>query len=102
MNWRLRARIDYFRVSPPINKSCVIRVINNELTACGVCRSVGLFANEILELHCPYDRLGELFDLEKLSEVCAETGRYTFFFSSWPLHMYALSYDSLSLLTARQ
>ncbi|KAF5348359.1 hypothetical protein D9758_010908 [Tetrapyrgos nigripes] len=29
--------------------------------------------------------IGEMFDLEKLSEVCAETGRYTFFFSSWPL-----------------
>ena len=28
-----------------------------------------------------------MFDLEKLSEVCAETGRYTFFFSSWPLNM---------------
>ncbi|KIJ98038.1 hypothetical protein K443DRAFT_681087 [Laccaria amethystina LaAM-08-1] len=31
--------------------------------------------------------LGEFFDLEKLSEVCAETGRYTFFFSSWPMHI---------------
>jgi len=31
--------------------------------------------------------IGEMFDLEKLSEVCAETGRYTFFFSSWPLHI---------------
>ncbi|TFK35464.1 hypothetical protein BDQ12DRAFT_759712 [Crucibulum laeve] len=31
--------------------------------------------------------LGELFDLEKLSETCAATGRYTFFFSSWPLHI---------------
>jgi len=31
--------------------------------------------------------IGELFDLEKLSEVCAETGRYTFFFSSWPLNI---------------
>lgn len=31
--------------------------------------------------------LGELFDLEKLSQTCAETGRYTFFFSSWPLHI---------------
>lgn len=33
--------------------------------------------------------IGEFFDLEKLSEVCAETRRYTFFFSSWPLNMYA-------------
>lgn len=33
------------------------------------------------------ESLGELFDLEKLSQTCAETGRYTFFFSSWPLNM---------------
>jgi kynurenine formamidase len=31
--------------------------------------------------------LGEFFDLEKLSVTCAETGRYTFFFSSWPLNI---------------
>ncbi|KAL5528940.1 hypothetical protein ACEPAG_4914 [Sanghuangporus baumii] len=31
--------------------------------------------------------IGELFDLEKLSEVCAATGRYTFFFTSWPLNI---------------
>ncbi|RDB19228.1 hypothetical protein Hypma_013552 [Hypsizygus marmoreus] len=31
--------------------------------------------------------IGEFFDLEKLSETCAETGRYTFFFSSWPLNI---------------
>ncbi|KJA15190.1 hypothetical protein HYPSUDRAFT_397643 [Hypholoma sublateritium FD-334 SS-4] len=31
--------------------------------------------------------LGEFFDLEKLSQTCAETGRYTFFFTSWPLHI---------------
>ncbi|KAJ6567081.1 putative cyclase-domain-containing protein [Mycena capillaripes] len=31
--------------------------------------------------------IGEFFDLEKLSEVCAQTGRYTFFFSSWPLNI---------------
>ncbi|KAJ7237737.1 putative cyclase-domain-containing protein [Mycena haematopus] len=31
--------------------------------------------------------IGEFFDLEKLSEICAETGRYTFFFSSWPLNI---------------
>lgn len=30
---------------------------------------------------------GELFDLEKLSEVCAANGRYSFFFTSWPLNM---------------
>ncbi|KAK0186058.1 hypothetical protein F5146DRAFT_1005190 [Armillaria mellea] len=30
---------------------------------------------------------GEMFDLEKLSQVCKKTGRYTFFFSSWPLPM---------------
>ncbi|KAJ7753425.1 putative cyclase-domain-containing protein [Mycena maculata] len=31
--------------------------------------------------------IGEFFDLEKLSEVCAEYQRYSFFFSSWPLNM---------------
>ncbi|KZT37235.1 hypothetical protein SISSUDRAFT_1048781 [Sistotremastrum suecicum HHB10207 ss-3] len=31
--------------------------------------------------------LGELFDLEALSEECAASGRYTFFFSSWPLNI---------------
>ncbi|KAL5528943.1 hypothetical protein ACEPAG_4917 [Sanghuangporus baumii] len=31
--------------------------------------------------------IGELFDLEKLSEVCAANGRYTFFFTSWPLNV---------------
>lgn len=29
--------------------------------------------------------IGELFDFERLAEVCAKTARYTFFFSSWPL-----------------
>ncbi|KAJ7071791.1 putative cyclase-domain-containing protein [Mycena belliarum] len=31
--------------------------------------------------------IGEFFDLEKLSEVCAEYQRYSFFFSSWPLNI---------------
>ncbi|KAH9939441.1 hypothetical protein B0H21DRAFT_756933 [Amylocystis lapponica] len=31
--------------------------------------------------------IGEMFDLEKLAEVAAQTNRYTFFFSSWPLNM---------------
>ncbi|KAJ3476771.1 hypothetical protein NLI96_g10931 [Meripilus lineatus] len=31
--------------------------------------------------------IGEFFDLEKLSTTCKETGRYTFFFSSWPLNI---------------
>ncbi|KZT11175.1 uncharacterized protein LAESUDRAFT_754863 [Laetiporus sulphureus 93-53] len=31
--------------------------------------------------------IGEFFDLEELSKVCAETGRYTFFFTSWPLNV---------------
>lgn len=30
---------------------------------------------------------GELFDLEKLSKACADAGRYTFFFTSWPLNV---------------
>ncbi|KAF8437506.1 hypothetical protein L210DRAFT_2330577 [Boletus edulis BED1] len=31
--------------------------------------------------------IGEFFDLEALSRVCKETGRYTFFFTSWPLNI---------------
>ncbi|KAK7679602.1 hypothetical protein QCA50_017313 [Cerrena zonata] len=31
--------------------------------------------------------IGELFDLEALAKFCAESGRYTFFFSSWPLNI---------------
>ncbi|KAJ8595833.1 hypothetical protein M405DRAFT_782599 [Rhizopogon salebrosus TDB-379] len=31
--------------------------------------------------------IGEFFDLEALSELCQATGRYTFFFSSWPLNI---------------
>ncbi|THG97625.1 hypothetical protein EW026_g4405 [Hermanssonia centrifuga] len=31
--------------------------------------------------------IGEFFDLELLSKTCAEAGRYTFFFSSWPLNV---------------
>ena len=31
--------------------------------------------------------LGEFFDLEALAKVADETGRYTFFFSSWPLNI---------------
>ncbi|KAJ7119131.1 putative cyclase-domain-containing protein [Mycena epipterygia] len=31
--------------------------------------------------------IGELFDLEKLSKVCTEYQRYSFFFSSWPLNI---------------
>ncbi|CDO71942.1 hypothetical protein BN946_scf184940.g89 [Trametes cinnabarina] len=31
--------------------------------------------------------IGEFFDLEALSKQCSETGRYTFFFSSWPLNV---------------
>jgi len=31
--------------------------------------------------------IGEFFDLEALSQVCKETKRYTFFFTSWPLNI---------------
>lgn len=31
--------------------------------------------------------IGELFDLEELSEICAATGRYTFFISSAPMNV---------------
>lgn len=40
---------------------------------------------------------GEMFDCEKLSKVCAETGRYTFFFSSWPLNMWVTYLVDLGL-----
>ena len=36
--------------------------------------------------------IGEFFDLEALSKQCVETGRYSFFFSSWPLNVYVLSF----------
>ncbi|EJD06153.1 uncharacterized protein FOMMEDRAFT_153542 [Fomitiporia mediterranea MF3/22] len=31
--------------------------------------------------------IGELWDFEGLSGICAETGRYAFFFTSWPLNI---------------
>ncbi|KAH7911110.1 hypothetical protein BJ138DRAFT_1007287 [Hygrophoropsis aurantiaca] len=31
--------------------------------------------------------IGEFFDLEALSQLCKDTGRYTFFFTSWPLNI---------------
>lgn len=31
--------------------------------------------------------IGELFDLEELSEICASTGRYTFFLASAPMNV---------------
>jgi len=31
--------------------------------------------------------IGEFFDLEGLSQACKATGRYTFFFTSWPLNI---------------
>lgn len=31
--------------------------------------------------------IGEFFDLERLSEACKEAGKYTFFFTSWPLNV---------------
>jgi hypothetical protein len=35
--------------------------------------------------------IGEFFDLEALSQFCAGSKRYSFFFSSWPLNMYVIS-----------
>ncbi|THH29216.1 hypothetical protein EUX98_g4968 [Antrodiella citrinella] len=32
--------------------------------------------------------MGEMFDLEALAKVCGEVGRYTFFFTSWPLTVF--------------
>jgi len=31
--------------------------------------------------------IGEMFELEELSKACAAAGRYTFFFTSWPLNV---------------
>jgi hypothetical protein len=36
--------------------------------------------------HRPREK-GELFDLEALSKICAELGRYSFFVTSMPLNM---------------
>jgi hypothetical protein len=45
--------------------------------------------------------IGEFFDLEALSQFCAESGRYSFFFSSWPLNMYVtLSCESYRLFSS--
>ena len=34
--------------------------------------------------------MGEMWDLERLSEICASTGRYSFFFTSWPINAYVI------------
>ncbi|KAG6908111.1 hypothetical protein DXG01_006080 [Tephrocybe rancida] len=45
--------------------------------------------------------IGEFFDLEELAEHSKQTGRYTFYFSSWPMNMYAplfsRKYDVLTI-----
>ncbi|KAF9814354.1 hypothetical protein IEO21_05149 [Rhodonia placenta] len=46
----------------------------------------GHFLHETVRLKLIFP-IGEFFDLEALSKVCAETGRYTFFFTSWPLNV---------------
>ncbi|KAJ4365151.1 hypothetical protein N0V83_008769 [Neocucurbitaria cava] len=46
----------------------------------------GLFMHEVLLAGWGMP-IGELFDLEKLSEICAEEGRWHFFLSSAPLNM---------------
>ncbi|TKY89916.1 hypothetical protein EX895_001213 [Sporisorium graminicola] len=32
--------------------------------------------------------IGELFDLERLAETCRDLGRWSFYFSSWPLNLF--------------
>lgn len=32
--------------------------------------------------------IGEMFDLEALTEHCQRTRRWTFYFSSWPLNLH--------------
>ena len=39
--------------------------------------------------------IGELFDLEKLSEACDNAQRYTFFFTSSPMNVSMTLYDTL-------
>ncbi|KAG1731201.1 uncharacterized protein EDB91DRAFT_1252264 [Suillus paluster] len=46
-----------------------------------------IFSIKIQYLFWPFHDIGEFFDLEALSELCQETGRYTFFFTSWPLNI---------------
>ncbi|KAJ8519226.1 hypothetical protein ONZ45_g3791 [Pleurotus djamor] len=75
-----------------------------ELEACAKFQGTSFRQGDILLLRCwpvPPDvphmhqtllglwgmPIGEFFDLEKLSQVCAETKRYSFFFSSWPLNI---------------
>ncbi len=41
--------------------------------------------------------IGELFDLEAIAQACAEQGRYTFFFTSWPLNVYVSRRSSVRL-----
>ncbi|KAH9483494.1 hypothetical protein JR316_0002962 [Psilocybe cubensis] len=55
------------------------------LEAC--CPSCGRHLLELCSTRLWGMPLGEFFDLEKLSQTCAETKRYTFFFSSWPLNI---------------
>ncbi|KAI0713745.1 hypothetical protein C8Q76DRAFT_469104 [Earliella scabrosa] len=55
------------------------------LESCPAPEGVTLLHNTILGLWgMP---IGEFFDLEALSKHCAETSRYSFFFSSWPLNV---------------
>lgn len=37
--------------------------------------------------HANKESAGEFFELEKLAQACDKAGRYTFFFSSWPLNV---------------
>lgn len=43
--------------------------------------------------------IGELFDLEELSEICSSTGRSTFFLASAPMNASPLFLSSTILLT---
>ena len=52
--------------------------------------SIPLFRREILEFELKIKTgmpLGEMFDLEKLSETCKKKNRWTFFFSSAPANV---------------
>lgn len=85
--------IDYNRVSTPFNFFTFILIFsNNKKPVVNEDYGECLLVSFIKYSHTPPQicniELGEMFDLEELSKVCATKGQYTFFFTSWPLNMY--------------
>ncbi|CAL1711698.1 unnamed protein product [Somion occarium] len=65
--------------TPQLHQVCILFLLMFVCLHCAMSSQtiLGLFGMPI----------GEFFDLEALSKFCSETGRYTFFFSSWPLNI---------------